>query len=106
MRPAPPLLGCAQSPLSSRRASRRGGTRSTASFTCLACGERLARRHDRDPPPPGGASPLMTEGPLLCRVSDTGPINDLSAGTEGPVSESLQGRNPRGLAGGARDIGG
>jgi len=34
---------------------------------------------------------------FLCRVSDTGPINDLSAGAEGPVSESLQGRNPRGL---------
>jgi hypothetical protein len=41
----------------------------------------------------------------VCRVSDTGPINDLSAGTEGPVSESLQGRNPRGLAGGSRSMG-
>jgi hypothetical protein len=41
----------------------------------------------------------------MCRVSDTGPINDLSAGAEGPVSESLQGRNPRGLAGGLPSMG-
>jgi hypothetical protein len=47
----------------------------------------------------------LKNGPVMCRVSDTGPINDLSAGTEGPVSESLQGRNPRGLAGGSRSMG-
>jgi hypothetical protein len=41
----------------------------------------------------------------LCRVSDTGPINDLSARAEGPVSESLQGRNPRGFAGGLPSMG-
>ena len=36
----------------------------------------------------------------MCRVSDTGPLMIyppvLMAGVRGPVSESLQGRNPRG----------